>query len=41
MIEQKVDSNISEVSFKLSSTDVSESQAYYGFITPLDMYDVV
>lgn len=39
--EQKVDSNISEVNFKLSKSDVSDAQAYYGFITPLDMYDVV
>ena len=41
MIEQKVESNISEVNFKLTTNDVSDSQSYYGFITPLDMYDVV
>lgn len=41
MIEQKVESNISEVNFKLTTSDVSDSQSYYGFITPLDMYDVV
>jgi len=41
MIEQKVDTNVSEINFKLSTSDVSDSQSYYGFITPLDMYDVI
>lgn len=42
MFEQKVESsNVSEINFKLSKNEISDAQAYYGFITPLDMYDVV
>ena len=41
MIEQKVESNISEVNLKVTTSDVSDSQSYYGFITPLDFYDEV
>ena len=41
MFEQKIESNIAEVNFNLSKNDVSDAQAYYGFITPLDMYDEV
>lgn len=41
MFEQKIESNVAELNFKLSKNDISDTQAYYGFITPLDMYDEV
>lgn len=41
MFEQKIESNVAELNFKLSKNDISDTQAYYWFITPLDMYDEV
>jgi hypothetical protein len=35
------DSNAETATFKISSMDLDPNQAYYGFITPVDMYDVV
>jgi hypothetical protein len=41
MIEQEIPDNASEVTFKLTTVDINDDQTYYGFITPLDIYDEV
>jgi hypothetical protein len=41
MIEQEIPDTAAEVSFKLTTVDVNDNQTYYGFIAPLDMYDVI
>lgn len=37
----KADANAENITFDISSADVDPDGVYYGFITPLDMYDVV
>jgi len=39
--EVEIDGNGGSASFKLSSMDLNPDQIYYGFITPLDMYDEI
>ena len=41
MMEQQIADNAWEVNFKLTTVDIDDNQTYYGFIAPLDMYDVI